>query len=101
MTDEYIKCSNCKCKYHNIDETIKEDFGYNRLGDKIYYENQKDKILEYNRIYRDDNKDKINEYNTKKTTCNTCGSIITGYQRLRHERSKKHQMKLSNGNSTC
>ena len=30
--EQFIKCSNCKCKFHNDDEHIKIDFGYNRLG---------------------------------------------------------------------
>ena len=30
--DIYIKCSRCKCKYHDNEENIKTDFGYNRLG---------------------------------------------------------------------
>ena len=29
--DKYIKCTRCKMKYHNDDEHIKNDFGYNRL----------------------------------------------------------------------
>jgi hypothetical protein len=33
--DQYIKCSNCKCKYHNNDENISIDFGYNRLGKRF------------------------------------------------------------------
>ena len=35
MTEIYIKCSNCKCKYHNNDENIKDDFGYNRSGERF------------------------------------------------------------------
>ena len=31
--DTYIKCSRCKCKYHNNDESIKDNFGFNRLGE--------------------------------------------------------------------
>ncbi len=33
--NKYITCSNCKCKYHNNDEYIKNDFGYNRLGERF------------------------------------------------------------------
>ena len=33
--DKYIKCKGCKCKYINDDEHIKEDFGYNRLGERL------------------------------------------------------------------
>ena len=30
--NQYIKCSNCKCKYINDEDHIKIDFGYNRLN---------------------------------------------------------------------
>jgi hypothetical protein len=33
--EAYIKCSNCKCKFHNKDENIAKDFGYNRLGKRF------------------------------------------------------------------
>ena len=33
--DKHIKCSRCKCKYHNNDDSIKTDFGYNRLGEQF------------------------------------------------------------------
>ena len=33
--DKYIKCKGCKCKYINDEGHIKEDFGYNRLGEKL------------------------------------------------------------------
>ena len=32
-SDQYIKCSSCKCKYINDDDHIKKDFGYNRLNE--------------------------------------------------------------------
>ena len=32
--DKYIKCKGCKCKYINDEEHIKQDFGYDRLGEK-------------------------------------------------------------------
>ena len=31
---EHIKCSNCKCKFINVNENIDIDFGYNRLGER-------------------------------------------------------------------
>ena len=31
--DKYIKCSRCKMKYHNNDDSIKQHFGYNRLDE--------------------------------------------------------------------
>ena len=33
-TDKYIKCSKCRCKYTNSDDSIKKDFGYNRLNER-------------------------------------------------------------------
>lgn len=33
--DKYIKCTCCKCKYHNDEEHVKQDFGYNRLGKQL------------------------------------------------------------------
>ena len=33
--DKYIKCTGCKCKYNNDEEHIKNDFGYNRLGEQL------------------------------------------------------------------
>jgi len=33
--EKYIKCSNCKCKYHNLEENIINDFGYTRLGERF------------------------------------------------------------------
>ena len=32
--DKHIKCVKCKCKYHNNDESIKDNFGFKRLGDR-------------------------------------------------------------------
>jgi hypothetical protein len=33
--DKYIKCTRCRCKYHNNDDNIKIDFGYDRLGERF------------------------------------------------------------------
>ena len=32
--DNHIKCSTCKSKYHNIDESIIDKFGFKRFGDR-------------------------------------------------------------------
>ena len=84
--DKYIKCSKCKCKYHNNDDNIKTDFGHNRLGDRFkscvkcrakgreywstYYDKNKNelnadkradiKVSEYNKKYLAEHGDKIN-----------------------------------------
>ena len=83
---KYIKCSKCRCKYHNNDDNIKQDFGYNRLGerfkccvqcraiyrgyDKTYRESHKEeiserrqaniKVSEYQKTYRGQHSDEIN-----------------------------------------
>ena len=33
--NKYIKCKGCKCKYIYDEEHIKQDFGYNRLGEQL------------------------------------------------------------------
>ena len=30
----YTHCSQCKCKYHNRYDDLKDDFGYSRLGER-------------------------------------------------------------------
>ena len=32
--DKHIKCTTCNCMYHNNDESIKDNFGFKRLGDR-------------------------------------------------------------------
>ena len=32
--DKHIKCFKCKCMYHNNDESIKDNFGFKRLGER-------------------------------------------------------------------
>ena len=79
-SDQYIKCSSCKCKYINDDDHIKKDFGYNRLNvrfktcvtcreknrlhtkayrdthqaeGKQYYQDNKEHLAQLNKQYRD------------------------------------------------
>ena len=60
--DKYVKCSKCKCKYHNKDDNIKEDFGYNRLGDRFKCcVKCGAKYREYDHTYRAIHKDEISE----------------------------------------
>ena len=33
--DKYIKCSQCKCKYNNDEDSITAYFGYNRLNEQL------------------------------------------------------------------
>ena len=62
--EKYIKCSRCKCKYHNNDDSIKEQLGYNILGERhykrtqynkdYYYVEHKEQKLEYSKQYNQD-----------------------------------------------
>ena len=81
MDNKYIKCSRCVRKFINDDDHIKNDFGYNRLEErfktcvqcreqhrgqisynsKMYYEENRDAILEYRKQYRENNKELIQE----------------------------------------
>ena len=70
--DTYIKCSRCKCKYHNNDESISDNFGFNRLGKtykccvkcrncKAQYQRYNiEKIAQRRHQFWIDNKDTIN-----------------------------------------
>ena len=76
--DNYIKCTNCKCKYINDDEHIKTDFGYNILNERYktcakcrqrnnaYNAKHKERVAEYAKAYRETNKDAINEKNRQR-----------------------------------
>ena len=60
--EKYIKCSNCKCKYHNNEEYIKIDFGFNRLGERYKCcVKCKEKAKAHNTIYREISKQEIAE----------------------------------------
>ena len=60
--EKYIKCSKCKCKYHNNDDNIKTDFGHNRLGERFKCcVKCRAREREYSRTYYDKNKNEINE----------------------------------------
>ena len=66
----YIKCKGCKCKYINDEEHIKQDFGYNRLGEQLKpcekcRKNKKDKENTKQQII-DNNVDKL---------CNRCCQV--------------------------
>ena len=69
--DTYIKCSRCKCKYHNNDESIKDNLGFNRLDEQLktcvkcrnyrkqYQQDNFDKLAQRKHQYWIDNKDTI------------------------------------------
>ena len=103
--DRYINCSRCKMKYHNNNEHIKVDFGYNRLNERYMtcltcrtnkreynkcwsrnnYHIYRDSELERTRIYKEARKEKEME----KTTCNVCGSIVSRRCMTIHLRTDK------------
>ena len=55
--------------------------------DKKYYEENKEKIKEYNKEYREENKEKINEKRAEKIHCE-CGSSICKDKLSRHKKSQ-------------
>ena len=87
MTNQII-CNRCKHKYDINDDEIKIHFGYNKLNERFkccvkcrnqcklhhkqYYQNNIDKLKEYDKIYYQNNKEKIKqhdkEYRQKKNT---------------------------------
>ena len=82
--DTLIKCSRCKCKYHNNDESFKDNFGFKRLGDRYkscvkcrtrakdnYTANARD-ISDY-------------QYNRYYVPCERCGYKIYKYQMTHHQ----------------
>ena len=66
---------------------------------KEYRENNKDKKKEYNKEYRKENKDKIKEKTNKKYNCE-CGGRYTLNQKLRHSKTKKHTNYIISTNNT-
>jgi len=70
----------------NNKEKIKE---YQEIYAKQYRDNNKEKIKEKNKKYRDNNKEKINELRKEKITCE-CGSIFRKGDKLIHEKTIKH-----------
>ena len=70
--DKHIKCVKCKCKYHNNDESIKDNFGFIRLGETYkccvkcrncraqYQRDNVEKLAHMRHQFWIDNKDTIN-----------------------------------------
>ena len=84
----YLSCTGCNLKFHNDDEHIKQDFGYDRLGRtykscvkcreryakyrethreerrecaKQYHEENQDKISDKNKLYKEQHKEELKE----------------------------------------
>ncbi len=99
--DKYINCSQCKLKYHNNEDNIKNDFGYNRLGERFkccvrcrnrakkYADTHKTEISERSQKYREEHKEKQKEYKEKQLT-NTNEYIICAHCRLKYINDNEH-----------
>ena len=69
--DKYIKCKGCKCKYINDEEHIKQDFGYDRLGEKF-----KSCVKCRNKNKKDQEKNKQQSIDTNVyKLCNRCCQV--------------------------
>jgi len=71
---------------------------------KQYYDENKDKIIDYQKDYqkeyRMNNREKLNEQQTESIPCIHCGCTYARVNKLRHERSKKHQKNSSSDSDT-
>ena len=110
--DKYIKCSRCRMKYHNNDDSIKQHFGYNRLDERFkicmkcrqykldnrekilqqgrerwkeYYEENKSEILEKDQKYIENHKD----YLQQSIACDSCGANVCRSGLARHKKTLK------------
>jgi len=61
---------------------------------KEYYEDNKEKILEYKKKYRENNKEKIQKFCKLKFKCE-CGGKYYYNNKTNHEKTKKHQKFIS------
>ena len=57
-----------------------------KIKDKIWFDNHKEEKREYDKKYREEKKEKL-----KETYLCECGSTCLKRQKLRHERTSKHQ----------
>jgi hypothetical protein len=62
---------------------------------KEYAEEHKENIAQYDKQYRKANKERISQHRNEKLTCE-CGSVYSRTNKVRHERTKKHQEYISN-----
>lgn len=77
-------------------EKLKDKQYRNNNKDKIkesskkHYENNKDEIIKKQQEYQEKNKDKISKRFKEKIKCEICNCFITKYNKSRHEQTKKH-----------
>ena len=67
--DKYIKRKGCTCKYMNDEEHIKQDFGYNRLGEQL---KSCVKCRDKNKKYKEKVKQQIIDTNVDKLCTRCC-----------------------------
>ena len=99
--NKYINCSKCKLKYHNNEDNIKDDFGYNRLGERFkccvkcrnrakkYTDKNREKVNEYSRNYREEHKEEQKKYKEKQRI-NTDKYIVCAHCRLKYINDNEH-----------
>lgn len=88
----YIKTLNCVNK--KVEGRTREEYRIdNKESIRQYYQDNKDKKLEYNKEYRENNKVKIKEHKKQLFTCE-CGCELQHTNKFKHERSAKHIKKL-------
>ena len=79
-----IKMVNKYKAFRTEEQTKKEK----KEKQKIWYENNKDKIAEKDKIYQKNNKEKILEYRKANVQCDRCNAIVQKHSFKRHQQSK-------------
>ena len=84
--EKYVYCGSCRVKYHNNEDSIKENFGYNRLNERFrscikcrksrrgYYDNNREEVLALRKLWVD---------------CEVCGSKVCRDGLPKHQRTNK------------
>lgn len=80
----------CKEYQQNHKEEKKE-------RDKEYHQNHKEEISQKKKEYYEQNKEELKEKHKEKFQCD-CGSVVTIWNRSRHNKTKKHQDFLNKQN---
>ena len=67
---------------------------YNKNYKTIYYENNKENLKLIKKEYYENNKEKLKKKNSKRYVCE-CGDELTINHKLRHEKTKKHNIYIN------